>query len=340
VTGTPVYPREIRAVQVAELTGPSGLRVVRLPVPAGEGDVEIDVRSAGVSFPDLLMSRGAYQRKPPVPFVPGVEVAGVVRSAPAGTDIAPGDRVAAFVRVGGWAERVSARRELVFPLPDQVSFRSAAGLPMNYLTAHLALTRRGGVRDGQALLVHGAAGGLGSALVQTGKALGAYVVGVASTAEKRRLALDAGADEVVLVDGWLDRARKLTARGFDVVADPVGGERFLDSVRCLAPEGRLLVLGFADGTIPTVAANRLLLKNVDVRGVAWGSLIEDEPAYPARQWNDLTAWIEAGRVRPIDGREFDLDSAADALDELDSRSATGKITLAVSRESEGENRHG
>lgn len=319
-----------RAVQVVELTGPEGLRLVDLPHPEAGDGVLIEVHHAGVAFPDLLMSRGEYQRKPPVPFSPGVEVAGVVRAAPTGCHVSAGDRVAAFVRVGGWAELVVAMPGLVFSLPDDVSLRSGAGMPMNYLTAHLALTRRGGLSAGDVLLVHGAAGGLGTALVQAGKALGARVVAVTSTPEKAALARECGADDTVSTEGWLASVRELVGRGgVDVVADTVGGDALLDSVRCLSKEGRVLVLGFASGTIPTVAANRLLLKNVDLRGVAWGSLIEDEPDYPARQWADLMEWHSAGFIRPVDGRTFGLDQAADALRELDSRRATGKITLAL-----------
>ncbi|HEY8532665.1 MAG TPA: NADPH:quinone oxidoreductase family protein [Micromonospora sp.] len=331
----------VRAVQVTALTGPDGLRVVDLPAPADDTAVHIDVYSAGVSFPDLLMSRGEYQRKPPLPFVPGVEVAGVVVAAPPGADVAPGDRVAAFVRIGGWAERVTARPEWVFPLPAGVSFRSAAGMPMNYLTAHLALTRRGQLRPGEILLVHGAAGGLGTALVQTGKALGATVLAVVSTPAKAELARRCGADDVIPADGWLETVRqRLGGDRVDVVADVVGGSRFLDSIRCLRKEGRLLVLGFAEGSIPTIAANRLLLKNVDVRGVAWGMLIEGEPDYPQRQWRDLMTWFANGYIRPVDGREFPLTEAADALRELSSRSATGKVTLRVRPETEKVDKNG
>lgn len=320
----------VRAVQVTALTGIDGLREGRIGAPADDDAVIIDVYSAGVAFPDLLMSRGQYQRKPTVPFVPGVEVAGLVSSAPAGSGCARGDRVAAFVRLGGWAEQVSARPEFVFPLPPSVSFRTGAGLPMNYLTAHLALVRRGGLRRGESLLVHGSAGGLGTALVQVGKAVGARVLAVVSTPAKGSIALDCGADEIIALDGWLHEARRLTGGvGVDVIADPVGGSRFLDSVRGLAREGRLLVLGFADGTIPSVPANRLLLANVDVRGVAWGSLIEDEPGYPAEQWRDLLRWMTAGHIRPVAGREFPLAAAARALSELDTRSAIGKITLTL-----------
>lgn len=320
----------MRVVQVRSLDGPEALVVTDVDEPPAGDGVVVDVPAAGASFPDLLMSRGRYQRKPALPFVPGVEVAGVVRAAPPGSIVTPGDRVAAFVRVGGWAETVVAAPGLTFALPDDLSFRSGAGMPMNYLTAHLALTRRGGVRPGETVLVHGAAGGLGTALLQVSAALGARTIAVVSSEAKAALALEAGAHEAVLVDGWRDEVSRLTdGRGVDVAADPVGGDRFTDSVRSLTREGRLIVLGFAAGDIPTVAANRLLLHNVDVRGVAWGSLTEHEPDYPAEQWAALMNFHRAGFIRPVEGTTHRLEDAVTALGELDDRSATGKITLTV-----------
>lgn len=320
----------MRAVQVSALSGPQALSVADVPEPYDAERVLIDVHAAGVSFPDLLMTRGQYQRKPELPFTPGVEVAGVVRRAPAGTGLVPGDRVAAFVRVGGWAEVVSAAPDLTFKLPDKLSFRSAAGIVMNYLTAHLALTRRGRFRAGETVLVHGAAGGLGTACLQVSAALGARTIAVVSTEAKARLAREAGADEAVLTDGWREQVKSLTGgRGVAMVLDPVGGDRILDSLRSMAREGRLLVLGFADGAIPQIPANRLLLNNVDVVGVAWGHLIQQEPAYPAQQWAALLGFLERGHIRPVDGATFPLEQAASALAALDNRSATGKITLSV-----------
>jgi NADPH2:quinone reductase len=203
-------------------------------------------------------------------------------------------------------------------------------MPMNYMTAHLALGRRGALSAGETLLVHGATGGLGSALVQCGKAMGAVVIAVVSSAEKGAVAAALGADEVLASSSWLDDARRLVGgRGVDIVADPVGGSATMDSVRLLATEGRLLVLGFAAGDIPTIPTNRILLKNVDLRGVAWGSLIEHEPDYPKVQWRQLIDWYRTRQISPLDGPSFPLEHAATALGELVSRSAKGKVTLAV-----------
>ncbi|GAA2399031.1 NADPH:quinone oxidoreductase family protein [Actinomadura vinacea] len=321
----------MKAVRVTSLDGPRALVVQDVPEPVpGDGEVLIDVHAAGVSFPDLLMTRGRYQRKPELPFSPGVEVAGTVRAAPPGTGLSSGDRVAAFVRVGGWAEVVAAPSEYTFRLPDAMSFRGGAGVVMNYMTAHLALARRARLRAGETVLVHGAAGGLGTASLQVAAALGARTIAVVSTADKAAFARAAGADEAVLAAGWLDGVRALTGeRGVDVVADPVGGDRMLDSLRSLTREGRLLVLGFAEGRIPDIPANRLLLKNIDVIGVAWGHLVQEERGYPAEQWSDLLAYYEQGHLRPVDGAAFALDDAPAALARLDDRAATGKITLTV-----------
>jgi NADPH2:quinone reductase len=215
----------MRAMQVLSLGGPEALVIADIASPdSGDGAVLIDVHSAGVSFPDLLLTKGQYQQRPALPFVPGVEVAGTVRQAPSGCGLSPGDRVASFVRLGGWAEIVAARPEFVFLLPEALSYRSGAGIVMNYLTAHLAVVRRGRVLPGDVVLVHGAAGGLGTASLQLAKAMGARTIGVVSTPLKAEAARAAGADNVVLLDGWLERTREVTGgRGVDVVIDPVGG---------------------------------------------------------------------------------------------------------------------
>lgn len=327
-------PPVMRAAIVSELAGPGAVRIGTLPVPDDADAVLIDVHAAGVSFPDLLMSHGTYQRRPDPPFAPGVEVAGVVRRAAPGSELQVGDRVAAFVRVGGWAEVVAARPEYVFPLPERLTFRAGAGLAMNYLTAHLALTRRARLRPEDTLLVRGAAGGLGTACVQVGRALGATVVAAVSTEEKADIAREAGAHHVVIGAHWREAVHELAPDGVQFVADPVGGDDFLDGVRVLATTGCLLVLGFAGGGIPELAVNRLLLRNLDVRGVAWGALIDDDPGYPAQQWSDIARWIDDGLIRPLDGPVFALEDAGDALRVLETRAAVGKVTLAVRGEAE------
>lgn len=321
----------MRAVQITSLEGPSAVRLADLPEPvAGPGQVLIDVHVAGVSFPEVLQTRGRYQVKPDLPFVPGAEVSGVVRSAPPGARVSAGDRVAAFPGLGGYAEVVAAAPETVFRLPDGVSLRAGAALPMNFLTVHFALVQRGRLVPGETVLVHGAAGGVGTATVQLAAALGARVVAVVSSADKAQVARAAGAAEVVTVDGFKDAVAELTGgRGVDLVVDPVGGDRFTDSLRCLAPEGRLLVIGFTAGEIPTVRVNRLLLNNLSVVGVGWGAYWLADPPYLQRQWDELVPLLQAGRLDPPIGTVHPLADAALALAELDERRAVGKVLLEV-----------
>jgi NADPH2:quinone reductase len=319
----------MRAVQVVSLDGPDAVRVVEIeePTPA-PGQVLIDVHAAGVTYPDVLLTRGGYQIKPDPPFVPGAEVAGTVRSAPENSGLRLGDRVAAFPGFGGFAQLVAADPAFVFPLPERLTYTAGAGLPMNYLTAHFALTRRGRLRSGDTVLVHGAAGGVGTAAVQLARALGARVIAVVSTDDKAEIARRAGAHETVPVAGFRQAVAEVTGgRGVDIVVDPVGGDRVTDSLRCLATEGRLLVVGFTGGEIPTVKVNRLLLNNVDVVGVGWGAFWLSQPGYPREQWQDLLAHLEAGRLEPLVGSTHPLDRAADALRELDERRAMGKVVL-------------
>jgi NADPH2:quinone reductase len=321
----------MHAARITSLDGPSAVTVDDVPEPVrGEGEVLVDVREAGVSFPDVLLSRGLYQMKPELPFVPGAECAGIVREAPEGSEFAVGDRVAAFPVFGSFAETVSVPSDFVFPIPDSLSFRAAAAVPMNYLTVHFALTRRGHLEPGETVLVHGAAGGVGTAAIQYAKALGARVIAVASTDEKAHVARDAGADEAVLADGFLAAVKDLTGgRGVDLVVDPVGGDRFTDSLRSLAVEGRILVIGFTAGEIPTVKVNRLLLGNTSVVGVAWGAFWHREPGYVRRQWDELLPLLADGRLDPPLGSSHPLADVAEALRELDERRATGKVTLSV-----------
>ena len=310
----------MRAVQIVELTGPdTALRLVDLPEPEpSNGQVLIDVRAAGVAFPEVLQTRGMYQMKPPVPFVPGSEVAGVV--------VETGQRVAAMCLLGGFAERAVAPAYLVFPLPDALDFAQGAGLILNYHTAWFSLVTRGRLQAGETVLVHGAAGGVGTATLQVAKGLGARTIAVVSSDEKEKVAREAGADEVLRSDGpWKDQAKELG--GADVIVDPVGGDRFTDSLRALRAEGRLVVVGFTGGDIPTVKVNRLLLNNISVVGAAWGEYSIRRPEVMAETHAEVTRLVDAGFVRPIVGARFPLERAVDAVRLLDDRGAVGKVVL-------------
>jgi NADPH:quinone reductase len=321
----------VRAQQIESLDGPEGLRPADLPAPEGDAQVVIDVAAAGVSFPDVLMSRGLYQMKPELPFVPGVEVAGTVRDAPERSGFAAGDRVMAVTMLGGFAEIAAAPAALTCHLPASFSFEQGGGFILNYHTAHFALTRRAGLRPGETVVVHGAAGGVGTAAVQVARALGAEVIAVTSSPEKAEIARRAGAHAVVFTDDdWPAALRSLNnGRGADVIVDPVGGDRFDESLRCLAPGGRLVVVGFTEGRIPSVAANRLLLRNISVVGAAWGAWLGGDPSLFATTAEALAPMIESGGVAPLVGATFALDDAIAALRLIDERHATGKVVITL-----------
>jgi NADPH:quinone reductase len=329
----------MRAIQVTSLGGPSAVEIRDVPEPRAEGafgpQVLVDVHAVGVSFPDLLLSKGEYQLKPDLPFTLGVDFAGVVRSAPDGSGLSAGDRVAACLPYGGAAETVGLGPDSVFRLPDKLSFEQGAAIPMNYLTAQFALKERGQVREGETVLVHGAAGGVGTATLQVAKGYGARTVAVVSTEQKGEVARRAGADEVVLTDGFLASVKELTeGRGVDLVVDVVGGRLFTDSLRALAPQGRLLVVGFAGGDIPEVKVNRLLLNNVDVRGVGWGAYAMVRPGFMASQWRELEPMMAAGVIEPplsgqFGGAAYDLADFGRALAEMDDRLTLGKTVVRV-----------
>jgi NADPH2:quinone reductase len=327
----------MRAVQIVDLSGPDGaLRLVDVPQPEpshlltpGAG-VLVDVHAAGVSFPEVLQTRGEYQIKPPLPFVPGSEVAGVVRAAPEGAGVREGDRVAAFCMLGGFAETAVAPAFLTFPLPDALDFAQGAGLILNYHTAYFALRLRGRLTEGETVLVHGAAGGVGTAALQVAKGLGARTIAVVSSDEKARVARDAGADETLRADGpWKDEAKERSGGGVHVVLDPVGGDRFTDSLRTLREGGRLVVVGFTGGSIPEVKVNRLLLSNIEVVGAGWGAYVMGKPEANREIGDAIERLVDAGFVRPVVGERFRLDRAADALRCIDERRALGKIVLDV-----------
>ncbi len=320
----------MKAVQITTLDGPTALEVRDLPRPeAGEGQVLIRVRAAGVAFPELLQSRGLYQMKPDLPFTPGAEISGDVISAPDGSGFSPGDRVASLCLLGGFAEEAVAPLDTTFKLPDTMSYEQGASLIFNYGTAYFALVERGKLAEGESVLVHGAAGGIGTASIQVAKAFGAgRVIAVTSTPEKGAIALEAGADEFVLADGFKDAVA--AQGGVDIVVDPVGGDRFTDSLRCLNDDGRLLVIGFTAGDIPTVKVNRLLLNNVAVVGVGWGAYVLKRPGHIATEWAAMVPHLESGALQPIVGPTFPLEEAAQALLTLDERRATGKVLLVPS----------
>jgi NADPH:quinone reductase len=318
----------VRAVQVVRLDGPAAVEVRDVPEPVrGPDDVLVDVRAAGVNFPDVLQTKGLYQYRPELPFTLGAEAAGVVRAVPDGSPLRPGDRVVAFTTTGAFGEVVAVSPDGVLPLPENVGFEAAAGLPMNYLTAQFALVVRGHLRAGQVVLVHGAAGGVGTACIQLATALGATVIAVVSSDAKAEVARAAGAAHAVAVDGFRDAVKALG--GVDLVVDPVGGDRFTDSLRCLRPEGRLLVIGFTAGEIPTVKVNRLLLNNIDVVGVGWGAYALSRPGYAATQWAELVPHLRSGALDPPIGGRFPLEKAAEALATIDERRVLGKIILTV-----------
>jgi NADPH2:quinone reductase len=319
----------MRAVQVITPTGPNDLEIrdVEEPVP-GPDDVLVEVHRVGISFPDLLLSKGEYQLKPEPPFTLGVDFAGTVVSGPDG--FTPGQRVVGVLPHGGAAERVAVPAMFCFPLPDELSFDEGAALPMNYLTAHFALVERGGLREGETVLVHGAAGGVGTASIQVAKGYGARVIAVVSTQEKAAVAKQAGADETVLVDGFKEAVKELAGTGVDVVLDVVGGSVFMDSLRLLAPQGRLLVVGFAAGQgIPEVKVNRLLLNNVDVRGVGWGAYAMVRPGYMQEQWRDLEPLMRNGTIKPPIGASYALEDFGRALVDMDERRTLGKSVVRL-----------
>ena len=321
----------MRAVQVTTLDGPSAVEINDIAEPTpGKGDVLVEVRAAGLCYPDSLLTRGLYQMKPEPPFVLGSEVAGVVVSAPEGSGFSEGDRVVAFPGFGGLAERVAVPAPFVFALPDGVSFEEGAALPMNYLTVQFALDRRGRLAEGETVLVHGAAGGIGIAAIQHAKARGAKVVAVASSEAKREIATAAGADHAIAPEGFKDAVMEITeGRGVDIVVDPVGGDRFTDSLRSLAVEGRLLVIGFTGGAIPEVKVNRLLLNNVDVVGVGWGAFWMPRPETVPAQWKAIEPLVASGQLSPVLGEVRPLERAGEAIAEMEERRATGKLVLTL-----------
>jgi NADPH2:quinone reductase len=326
----------VRAYELHAYEGPSGLRLADRPLP--EPDAEsalVDAHAIGVNFPDLLITQGLYQLKPDLPFVPGCEVAGVVRSAPDGSGFAVGARVGAFIWQGGYAQTAPVPLSHLVRLPDAMSFEAAAALLVNHHTVHFALARRGRLEADETVLVLGAAGGIGTAAVQVAKGLGATVLGgvmAGPAAESQRaVALDAGADDVVLLEeGFARQVKERTGgRGVDVVLDPLGDWLFVEATRALAPEGRILVVGFAAGDIPTIRVNRLLLNNIAAVGVAWGASLARDAALLGEGSRALHAMFAEGTVRPQIGRRFAFEELPEALAALQAGQIRGKGVVTV-----------
>jgi NADPH2:quinone reductase len=316
----------MRAYTLSAFDGPEGLRQTEVAETAATDGILIDVGAIGVNYPDLLMTQGAYQVKPPLPFVPGSEIAGVVVSAPEGTPWRAGDRVGAFLWSGGFAERAVAPPNAVFALPDGMDVETGAATIINYHTVHFALARRGQLRRGETVLVLGAAGGIGSAAVQVASWLGAHVIGGVASESQVEAARTAGADDViVLEEGFAAGVRELAGgAGVDVVLDPVGDWLFGEALRALRPEGRILVVGFAAGGIPELRTNRLLLKNISAVGVAWGAFLDVDPDLMAAGGRVLTEMHSAGALQPLVAERFSFDQLPEALRRLSRGELRGK----------------
>ncbi len=317
-------------MQVADYGRP--LELVDVDEPeTGPGEVLIDVHRAGVNFPDLLLIQGRYQMRPEPPFGPGFEVAGVVAAVGDGvSQVAVGDRVMAFVQLGGYAERVVAPETAVFRLPDAVSFDQAAVIPIAYGTGYHALVDRASLAEGETLLVLGASGGVGLVAVELGKHLGATVIGAVGSEWKAEAVRDKGVDEVVGYDDLRDRVKHLTGgRGADVLYDPVGGDAFDQALRSMAWQGRMLVIGFASGRIPDIPANRLLLNETTAIGVFWGRFAQQDPAANRRNLDVVLGLVARGDLAPVIGDVLALEDAGRAMERLGDRTVVGKLVLAV-----------
>jgi NADPH2:quinone reductase len=318
----------MKALVAQELSGPSGLVYTDVDDVGGDDAVVIGVGAAGVSFPDLLLLRGEYQLRLEPPFIPGMEVAGVVRSAPYESEFTPGQRVTALSMLGGWAEQVAVAPDSVRPTPDDLDDAEAVALLGNYQTMYFALAKRGALRAGETVMVLGSAGGVGTAAIQVAKALGAKVIAMVHRPHAAEFVQSLGADVVLpLTDGWPDAVREYTdGGGVDMVVDPIGGEAFDDAIRVLATEGRLLVIGFAAGGIPTVKVNRLLLRNVAVIGVGYGEFVNRKPGSQSVFEFGVGELVKAG-LRPPPPVRFPLSKGAEALQSLADGGVLGKVVL-------------
>lgn len=324
----------MKAIVCHELTGPAGLRLEEIAEPRpGPRQVKVKVRACGVNFADSLITRGQYQRQPQPPFSPGFEVAGEVLELGADvTGIAVGDRVIGMAGHGGYAEQAVIDARRCVPMPATMSFEHGAAFPVVFGTSHIALWHRARLQAGETLVVHGASGGVGLTAVAIGKQLGATVIATAGSPEKLEIARQQGADHLINSNGEDVRARikELTGgRGADVIYDPVGGDLFTASLRSIAFEGRILVIGFAGGTVPQIPANHLLVKNVDVIGVNWPAYAELNPQVMTRSFQTLIDWYLTGAIQPRISATYPLDQAVEAIHQVVTRQSTGKVVITV-----------
>jgi len=309
-------------------------KVEEIEDPRAEaGQVIVDVKAAGVSFPDVLIIQGKYQFQPPFPFSPGGEIAGIISEVGEGVvDWKIGDRVIAMTGNGGIAEKVLAFEMTLMPLPDSMDFKDGAAFPLNYGTTYYALKQRGQLQAGETLLVTGAGGGVGTTAIEIGKAMGARVIAAASSDEKLEIAKNLGADEIInYSDGELkEKVKALTGGlGADVIYDPIGGDIFMQCMRCINWKGRVLVIGFASGPIPEVPTNLALLKGCSIVGVFWGRFTGAEPEENSQNFDELFALHAEGKLKPQITKSYSLDDAAEAIASLENRKATGKVVIEM-----------
>ncbi len=309
-------------------------KVEEIADPRAEaGQVVVDVKAAGVSFPDVLIVQGKYQFQPPFPFSPGGEIAGIISEVGEGVvDWKVGDRVIAMTGNGGIAEKVVAFEMTLMPLPETMDFKDGAAFPLNYGTTYHALKQRGQLQAGETLLVTGAGGGVGTTAIEIGKAMGARVIAAASTDEKLEIAKNLGADEVInYSDGELkEKVKALTdGLGADVIYDPIGGDIFMQCMRCINWKGRVLVIGFASGPIPEVPTNLALLKGCSIVGVFWGRFTGAEPEENSQNFDELFALHAEGKLKPQITKSYSLNDAAEAISSLENRKATGKVVIEM-----------
>lgn len=322
----------MKAIMCKQFGPVADLAFEDVPDPvASPGQVLIDMKAAGINFPDSLFVQGKYQVRPPLPFTPGLEAAGVVSAVGEGVrDVAVGQRVAVNPEIGAFAERIAVPANRVFPIPDAMDFPTAAGFMIAYGTSHNALKDRAHVQPGETLLVLGAAGGIGLTAVELGKVMGARVIAAASSAEKLALCREYGADELIDYsrEDLRARVKELTGgKGVDVVYDPVGGAYAEPAVRSLARYGRYLVMGFAAGDIPKIPLNLLLLKTSSLVGAFWGQFVEQEPERNKQNMGELLAWYAQGKLKPHISKTFPLAQTAAAIEYVAARQAMGKVVV-------------